>query len=138
MKREVFFLIGKGGAVLFADASESPSQLPDSRKRWQMIWDHRQHLEELSHSHPNGPLAFSKEDETTMQALETALGKALRFSVVAPSGVIAKQGSEVTPVDPEPWWADLMRLASGMSADPTTKPKTPAVAESGEPTTGEE
>ena len=88
-----------------------------------MIWDHREHLEELSHSHPNGPLAFSKEDETTMQALETALGKELRFSVVAPAGVIAKQGNEVTPVDPEPWWANLMRLASGMSASPTTKDK---------------
>jgi hypothetical protein len=115
MKREVFFLIGKGGAVLFSDASESPSRLNDSRTRWQMIWDSRHELEELSHSHPNGPLAFSKEDETTMQALETALGKTLRFSVVAPGGMITKQGDVVETVDGEPWWSHLLRLASGMA-----------------------
>ncbi|HMR76236.1 MAG TPA: hypothetical protein PKD61_14035 [Polyangiaceae bacterium] len=114
MKREVFFLIGKGGAVLFSDASQSPSQLPDSRKRWQMIWEHRDELEELSHSHPNGPLAFSREDETTMQALETALGKTLRFSVLAPTGMITKRGDVVATVEDEPWWSSLLRLASGM------------------------
>lgn len=114
MKREVFFLIGKGGAVLFSDASQSPSQLPDSRKRWQMIWEHRDELEELSHSHPNGPLAFSREDETTMQALETALGKTLRFSVLAPTGMITKRGDVVETVADEPWWSSLLRLASGM------------------------
>ncbi|MEZ4221308.1 MAG: hypothetical protein R3B13_10310 [Polyangiaceae bacterium] len=115
MTREVFFLIGRGGAILFGDASNSASALPDSRTRWEIIWQHRDELEELTHSHPNGPLAFSKEDETTMAALESALGKTLRFSVVAPSGTIVKTGDTVERVDPEPWWADLLRLCSGMA-----------------------
>ena len=114
MPREVFFLIGRDGALLWSDASDSPSAPPDSRARWEAIWKHKDELEELAHSHPIGPLAFSHEDETTMQALESALGKKLRFSVVAPSGTIVRVGEAAERVDPEPWWTALLRLASGM------------------------
>ncbi len=112
--REVFFLIGRGGAVLWADASTSPTRLPDSRARWDAIWERRDDIEEIAHSHPVGPLAFSKEDETTMEALESGLGKALRFSVVAPDGMVAREGGAETKIDIEPWWAELLRRASGI------------------------
>ena len=115
MAREVFFLIGRDGALLWSDASTSPTRLSDSRKRWEAIWNHRDEIEELSHSHPNGPLAFSKEDETTMSALDVALGKKLCFSIVAPDGMIRKSGDQTERVETEPWWADLLRLASGMN-----------------------
>jgi hypothetical protein len=116
MAREVFFLIGRGEALLWSDASDNPAALPDSRARWEAIWSHRDELEELAHSHPVGPLAFSAEDETTMAALESALGKRLRFSVVAPNGMIARAGDETERVEAEPWWAALLRLASGMDS----------------------
>jgi hypothetical protein len=122
--REVCFLIGRGGAILWSDASDSPSAMPDSRSRWEAIWQHRHELEEIAHSHPNGPARFSQEDETTMSALCSALGKAPRFSVVAPTAMIAREVSETgeardAAVEAEPWWAPLMRLASGMSAPPS-------------------
>lgn len=108
-------LIGRGGALLWADASsEDPSRLPDSQARWQAIWQHRDELEELAHSHPIGPLAFSEEDQTTMAALEAALGKVVKFSIVAPGGMLMKRGEEVQLVQGEPWWASLLRHASGM------------------------
>ena len=113
-KREVCFLIGRGGAVLWADASTSPSAMPDSRERWQAIWDRREELEEIAHSHPHGPAAFSAEDETTMAALLDALDRPLRFSVVAPAAVIVRDGDRTFTLDDEPWWARLIRLASGM------------------------
>ncbi len=115
MSREVFFLIGRNGALLWSDASTSPSLLPDSRARWEAIWAHKDELDELAHSHPIGPLAFSNEDETTMGALDAALGKRLCFSVVAPAGMIRRSddGGAVRVSD-EPWWAELLRLASGM------------------------
>lgn len=116
--REVFMLIGRGGALLWSDASSDPSRLEDSQARWQAIWRHRDELEELSHSHPLGPLAFSEEDVTTMAALEAALGKSLKFSIVAPSGMLLKLGEVERRVDDEPWWAALLRLASGMRAVP--------------------
>ncbi|HUS63869.1 MAG TPA: Mov34/MPN/PAD-1 family protein [Kofleriaceae bacterium] len=114
MSREVCFLLGAGGAILWADASDSPAALPDSRARWEAIWSRRADLTEIAHSHPVGPAAFSREDETTMEALDGALGRAVRFSVVAPRVTIAREGGRVVEVRPEPWWAPLLRLASGM------------------------
>ena len=108
--REVCFILGRGGAILWADASNSPTALPDSRTRWEAIWDHRDELEAIAHSHPAGPAAFSDEDLSTMDALDSALGRALTYYVVAPSITISKVGT----VEPEPWWAGLLRLASGM------------------------
>ena len=50
--REVFFVIGKGGAVLWSDAGDSAAALPDRRERWDAIWRLREEIEELAHSHP--------------------------------------------------------------------------------------
>ena len=82
MRREVCFLIGDGEQVLWADASDSPTALPDSRARWEAIWSHRDELAEIAHSHPNGPEQFSQEDEETMAALASALGKVPRFFTI--------------------------------------------------------
>lgn len=112
--REVCFLIDRRGAVVWSDASTSPVALPDSRARWEAIWAHRDALAEIAHSHPAGPRAFSHEDETTMEALAVALGRSLRFSVVAPDGMVARVDGKDEPVPEEPWWAALLRLASGM------------------------
>lgn len=116
MMREVCFLIGTDGQVLYSDASSSPSSMPDSRQRWQAIWDRRDVLVEIAHSHPRGPAAFSSTDESTMSALSGALGRAPRYSVVTPVAMIVRVGERTETVNPEPWWADLLRLASGMAA----------------------
>ena len=115
--REVCFLIGAGDAVLWADASDSAAALPDSRARWEAIWNRRDELVEIAHSHPHGPAAFSREDDTTMDALDSALGRAMRYSVVAPRATIARRGEQTFEVVPEPWWAALLRLASGMDRE---------------------
>src|SRR6187397_2484495 len=90
--REVCFLIGRGGAILWSDASDSPLALPDTRERWEAIWACRGELEEVCHSHPVGPLAFSAEDESTMAAICAGLGRDVRFSVIAPSGMRRREG----------------------------------------------
>ena len=112
--REVCFLIGKGGAILWSDRGASAVALPDSRARWEAIWDRREVLEEIAHSHPIGPLAFSNEDETTMEALTSALGKPIVFSVVAPDGMVRREENRDALVKEEPWWAQLLRMASAM------------------------
>lgn len=112
--REVCLLIGRGGTVLWSDASESPVWLPDSRARWEAIWRLRGELEEISHSHPVGPLGFSAEDETTMAALTEALGRPVRFSVVAPDGMVVREGGQDVRVTEEPCWTGRLRVDSGM------------------------
>ena len=42
--REVFFLIGERGDILWSDASDSPVRLPDSRARWEAIWSRRDRI----------------------------------------------------------------------------------------------
>jgi hypothetical protein len=117
MLREVCFLIGHDGDVLWADASGSPVALPDSRDRWEVIWLLRDELAEIAHSHPIGPAAFSAEDESTMEAIDGALGRPLRYSVVAPHATIVRAGGETLRMACEPWWAGLLRLTSGMTRD---------------------
>jgi hypothetical protein len=113
--REVCFLVGEGGCVFWSDAGSSPTALADSRDRWQAIWRLRDRLLEIAHSHPIGPLAFSDEDETTMAAVSAALGRAPRFSLVAPGGMLARiDGSDVRIAD-EPKWAAALRRESGMT-----------------------
>ena len=112
--REVCFLIGKSGAILWSDTGANAVALPDSRERWEAIWNARDVLEEIAHSHPIGPLAFSNEDETTMEALLSALGKKIIFSVVAPDGMIRREENRDALVKEEPWWARLLRMASGV------------------------
>lgn len=128
-RQEVFLIIGRGGAILWSDASNSPVWLPDSRARWEAIWQHRDELEIIVHSHPVGPLGFSGEDETTMAALCAALGRRPQFAVVAPWGLIRRDyppmsadgtwpppADTLVPAADEPFWAGLLRLASGMTA----------------------
>ncbi|WNG39289.1 hypothetical protein F0U60_41010 [Archangium minus] len=112
--REVCLLIGRDGKVLWSDASDSPVALPDSRARWEAIWRLRDELEEIAHSHPVGPLAFSAEDETTMGALTLALGRPVRFSVVAPNGMVVREHGEERLVTEEPHWTGRLRAESRM------------------------
>lgn len=129
-KREVCLLIGEDDTVLWSDASDSPVALPDSRARWEAIWSRRDRIIEIAHSHPVGPQAFSREDETTMAALVTALGRPLTFSVVAPHGMVRclqkpNEDYETSLVECEPWWTTLLRLASSMDPKLSKTPQTP-------------
>jgi len=114
--REVCMIIGRGEAILWADVG-SAALLPDSRARWEAIWRHRDELEVIAHTHPVGPAAFSAEDESTMQAIDSALGRRLRYCVVAPRLAVVRVGERDEKVSPEPWWVDLIRLASGMGKE---------------------
>lgn len=109
--REVFFIIGRGGAILWSESSDSPLALPDSRARWEAIWTHRADLEAIVHSHPLGPHAFSAEDRSTMEAVEIALGRKLTWMVLSPEGLVVEGGEAPAEL---PWWTRLLGLASGM------------------------
>jgi hypothetical protein len=116
--REVCFLIGHDDTVLWSDASDSPVALPDTRERWEAIWSRRDAIVEIAHTHPLGGAAFSIEDETTMVALDSALGRNLTYSVVTPQKMIRRIHSTEaftdSTVEAEPWWTALIRVASGV------------------------
>lgn len=113
--REVCFLIGEDDTVLWADVSTSPVALPDTRARWEQIWRRRHAIVEIAHTHPLGGLHFSDEDLTTMAALDAALGRRLRYAVVTPTAMLRRDGDDDVHVDDEPWWAETIRAASGIT-----------------------
>lgn len=120
---EVCFLIGRIGdagddVVLWADRSARPSALPDSRARWDAIWRHRGRLTAIAHTHPSGVLAFSAEDETTIAALDAALGRPLKYVVVTADGMLRREPDGSLGTErAEPWWADVIRAASGIKGN---------------------
>jgi len=114
MKREVCFLIGPDDTVLWSDASDSPLALPDSRDRWEAIWSRRAELTEISHSHPLGPEQFSAEDVSTMHALDDALGRRCRFSLVTPTQYLVRGADDQALAATPPAWVEALRRASGL------------------------
>lgn len=112
-EREVLFLLSGEDEVLWSDVGTA-SALADSRARWEAIWERRAVLAAVAHSHPGGPLAFSGVDRSTMSALDSALGRPLRYLVVASGGTLASCAGIETAVDPEPAWAERLRTESGM------------------------
>ena len=104
MKREVCFLIGRGGAILWADASDSPAALPDSRARWEAIWEHRDELEVIAHSHPIGPtrvLRRGRIDDGGARRRARPHDALLRRRARASRSDVR---TAATTVSPEPWW----------------------------------
>lgn len=114
MKREVCFLIGANDTVLWSDASDSPLALPDSRERWEAIWSRRAELQEIAHSHPLGPEQFSAEDVSTMHALDDALGRRCRFSLVTPTQYLLRGPGDEAIAAAAPGWVEALRRASGL------------------------
>ena len=108
--REVCFILveDKILRVYFGSATK----VPDSRKRWEVIWRHRDEITEIAHSHPGEFLDFSHEDLTTMEAVEAGTGKAFTWSIITKSGFLSRKGSEDNRREDSPWWLELMRTLS--------------------------
>jgi proteasome lid subunit RPN8/RPN11 len=118
--REVCFIIGATGEVLWRDTNDNPGYLNDRRDRWEAIWEHRKELTIIAHSHPMGPATFSSEDLSTMKAIHQALGTAPYFAVTSPGGTFCWNGHDsfqqlILPIYLEPAWARDLRIESNMA-----------------------
>lgn len=137
--REVCFLIDHDGAILWSDASDHPASMPDSRERWTRIWELRERLAEIAHSHPGGGLHFSSTDEETMAAINAGLGRRMTYSVITPDAMLRRPGETEASADgtndsaestgdhvveAEPWWTALLRSASDMNHSSTEEQET--------------
>ena len=90
----------------------SSTKIPDHRERWEVIWQHRNEITEIAHSHPGKFLDFSHEDLTTMEAVEAGTGKAFTWSIITQNGFLSRKGSHDIRRDDSPWWLGLMRTLS--------------------------
>ena len=108
--REVCFILveDKILRVYFGSAT----RVPDSRERWEIIWQHRNEITEIAHSHPGEFLNFSHEDLTTMEAVEAGTGKQFTWSIITKGGFLSRKGGQDTGRNDSPWWLELMRTLS--------------------------
>lgn len=57
--------------------------LPDSRQLWEVLWENRENLGGVAHTHPwDGPPGPSSTDLTTFAAVEAGLGQKLVWPIV--------------------------------------------------------
>lgn len=67
----LFWTVGSGGAI------------EDSRSLWDVLWDNRENVMGVAHTHPwPGPTGPSGTDVTTFTAIESGLGKKLLWPIV--------------------------------------------------------
>ena len=109
MREVCFILVGDRILRVYFGSTTS---IPDSRERWQVIWDHRAEITEIAHSHPGDFLDFSKEDLTTMQAVEAGLGRNLIWSIITKDGFLSRTDGIDTRRTDSPWWVEFMRKLS--------------------------
>ena len=63
--------------------NRSGGSIPDSRSLWEVLWENRDRLGGVAHTHPwNGVPGPSQTDVTTWAACEAALGKRLVWPIV--------------------------------------------------------
>ena len=108
--KEVCFVLSRDAIVRISIGSRAA--IPDSRARWGAIWENREILTEVVHTHPGGLLRFSEEDLTTMEAVEAALGKPLRWSMVTEGEFLTRFDGEDCNRDDDPWWLPVLREIS--------------------------
>lgn len=82
---EVALVFNKRGETLHwhLPPGRTGGAIPDSRDLWQILWDNREHLGGVAHTHPwRGKAWPSQTDVTTWEAVEKGLGKHLLWPVV--------------------------------------------------------
>jgi hypothetical protein len=117
--KEICFVLA--GDAIVRISIGSMVAIPDSRARWEAIWENRERLTEIVHTHPGGQLRFSQEDLTTMEAVEAALGKPLEWSIVTTDGFLTRFDGEDRKRDDAPWWLPVLReISFGRTIPPAT------------------
>lgn len=90
----------------------SPTRIPDLPERWETIWKHRAEITEIAHTHPGSFLDFSREDLTTMQAVEAGTGKQFLWSIITEDGYLSREAGNDRRRADVPWWLSLIRQLS--------------------------
>lgn len=86
MMKEAAILVGFEGEVLYTHLPPNRTSvfLPDDASLWDIIWQHRDSLAGIAHSHPGSGLPYpSTEDISTFNAIEAGLGASLNWWIIS-------------------------------------------------------
>lgn len=82
---ETALVFDKDGHVIYwhEPPGRSGGSLPDSRSLWDILWEWRNSLGGIAHTHPwDGPTSPSGTDLSTFRAIEVGLGKRLLWPII--------------------------------------------------------
>jgi proteasome lid subunit RPN8/RPN11 len=126
--REAAVVVSVDGEPLFWHRPESRTvvSLPDSKTLWDVLWDHRDRLAGVAHTHPgSGVPSPSHTDVTTFAAIESGLGRKLFWWILSADVVIVcwwvgpeRLAYAKGTVDEVPTWAEELRRLSNEEVVP--------------------
>jgi proteasome lid subunit RPN8/RPN11 len=111
---EAAVVVGLDGSPLHwhSPPDRTSVAIPDSAAFWNVLWEHRDNLAGVAHSHPGSGLPTpSHEDETTFSAIEAALGRRLSWWITSTDRVIVLR-----------WKGPAPLLYRGREVDPASEP----------------
>ena len=122
---EAAVVVGLDGSPLHwhSPPGRTSVAIPDTRDLWTVIWENKDNLAGIAHSHPGSGLPGpSYEDVTTFSSIENALGRRLDWWIISTDRVILArwcgpeplkyQGREINPAsEPCRWLNELHRLS---------------------------
>jgi hypothetical protein len=82
---EVAMVFNDQGEVIYwhLPPGRSGGSIPDTRSLWEVLWENRDRLGGVAHTHPwNGSPWPSQKDVTTFRAIEKGLGEPLLWPIV--------------------------------------------------------
>lgn len=127
MSMEAAVVVDVGGRAIrwHLPPGRTGGSLPDSRELWEFIWENRQRISGIAHSHPGrGVPGPSYTDVTTFEAIESALGRRLLWWITSEDRMVTVrwEGSDKLSYralevprlegEPEPEWLVPLREAS--------------------------
>jgi len=119
---EACVVLSTSGSICFEHCPEgrSAGYIPDSAVLWEVLWDRREALGGVAHSHPGtGIPAPSHTDLSTFAAVECALGRRLTWWISSSTDTIAlvwggpdRLHYVAEQIHPEPDWVSRLRALS--------------------------
>lgn len=102
----------------------SGGSLPDDRSLWDFIWENRDGISGIAHSHPgSGTPSPSHTDVTTFAAIEAALGKRLDWWIISSDSMVlvswkgmTNASYKILPVRMRPPWFNRLLALSGVTS----------------------
>lgn len=117
---ETAVILDRFGAPLYwhEPLKRSMSYMNDSAKLWDIIWEARDNISGIAHTHPGSGFPYPSEtDRTTFLAVEAGLWEKLSWPILSCNRMVVCRTLEtkklhVAPVLFEPTWATELRLRS--------------------------
>jgi proteasome lid subunit RPN8/RPN11 len=103
---EVAVVVGLDGQPIHwhLPPGRSAVYIPDTRDLWEVLWENRENLAGVAHSHPgSGRTGPSMTDLTTFDAVERGLGKRLAWWITTSDHMIELKWRGPDPLDFVGW-----------------------------------